>query len=165
MAAQSKKKSDAAISNRKASHDYTVLERFEAGLQLRGSEVKSVREGKADLAGGFVGVRPDGLFLLDVHISPYEHANQFNHDPNRPRRLLFHKRELASLRAAVERKGLTLVPLRIYFKRGWAKVEIGLCRGKQAHDKRETLRRKTATRETARAVADARNRRSKTQDG
>lgn len=144
-----------AATNRKAHHEYTVLDRLEAGIALLGTEVKSLREGNADLAGGYAAIEDDGIMLHDVHIQPYEFGNQFNHEPRRSRRLLLHKREIRKLLGQVTLKGRTLIPLRLYFNdRGRVKVELGLCQGKQRFDKRETLRRKTADREAARAIAD-----------
>ncbi len=147
------------ILNRKARRDFTVLERFEAGLALLGTEVKSVREGRADLAGGFADLDGDNLVLRDVHITPYEVGHQFNHEPRRPRRLLLHRREIRRLVGQMALKGRTVVPLALYFNRhGRIKVELGLCQGKQAGDKRETLRRQTADRDAERALADRQRR-------
>ncbi len=143
------------IVNRKAHLHYIVLERFEAGLALLGTEVKSVREGRADLTGGFADIQKGNLVLCDVHIKPYEYGNQFNHEPRRPRRVLLHKHEIRRLLGKTTLKGHTLIPLALYFNRkGKIKVELGLCRGKLDADKRETLRRKNADRETARAMAE-----------
>lgn len=136
--------------------DYAVLERIEAGIELVGTEVKSVRAGRANLTGGFATVENGELVLQAVNISPYEHGNRFNHDPVRPRRLLLHAREIARLAASVSQKGLTLLPLKLYFKRNWLKVELGLCKGKKYGDKRETLKKRTAEREARRAVVTAR---------
>lgn len=140
-------------SNRKAFRDYLVLERVEAGIELRGSEVKSLREGKANLTAGFVRIVNGEAILFDIHIAPYEHGSHFNHEPTRPRRLLLRKQHIMRLFGQLSQKGCTLVPLNLYFRRGWAKVEIGLCKGRRTHDKREALRRKTAERELRRAVA------------
>ncbi len=157
MTAHPTKAATAAIANnRKALREYTILERREAGIELLGSEVKSVRAGKVDLSTGYARERKDGLYLYDVNIATYEQANQFNHEPKRPRRLLLHKREMRSLISDADQKGLTIIPLKMYFKRGWAKVELGLCKGKRIGDKRQALRKKTADREMARAVAAAR---------
>ena len=139
--------------HRKAFHDYFVLDRIETGIELRGTEVKSLREGSVSLAGGYADVTDGQIFLHDVNIAPYGHGNRFNHDPTRPRRLLLHRREIHRLFGQVSQKGCTLIPLNLYFRRGHAKVEIGLCKGKHDVDKREDLRRKTADRETQRAVA------------
>lgn len=142
------------IINRKARHDYFILERFEAGIELLGTEVKSIREGQVDLTSGFAAIENGQIFLHDVHIKPYEFGHQFNHDPRRPRRLLLHKSEIRSMIGALARKGMTLIPLSIYLSnRGLIKVELGLCRGRQAPDKRDRLRKETDERETARAIA------------
>lgn len=142
------------VVNRKAHRDYSVLERFEAGIALLGTEVKSIREGRADLTGGFADFKGDNIILRDVHIKPYEFGHQFNHEPRRPRRLLLHKHEIKRLFGKVALKGRTLIPLAIYFnRRGKIKVELGLCQGKHTFDKRETIRRKTVDRETERAMA------------
>jgi SsrA-binding protein len=145
--------------NRKALRDFTVLDRLEAGIELRGTEVKSVRQGNVSLAGSFVKIEDGQVMLYHVTIPPYEQGNRFNHDPDRPRRLLLHRREIERLRVQLEQKGLSAIPLSVYLKRGsLVKLELGLCRGKRQADKRETLRRKTAEREADRAVADARRR-------
>lgn len=142
--------------NRKAFHDYHISDKFEAGISLVGSEVKSLREGRANLKESYV--RPDGeqLVLIDCHISPYKNAGHFNHDPIRPRRLLLHKRELARLVAATTQKGFTIVPLRFYLKGKLIKLEIALAQGKKLYDKRETKRQKDIDRETERAMRDHR---------
>lgn len=138
-------------SNKSAFHEYEILEKYEAGLELQGTEVKSLRNGKVNLSDGWVGFSPKGeAWLKQVHISPYSHGNQFNHHENRERRLLLHKVELAKLMNAVEKKGLTVVPLKIYFKGGWVKVEVAVGRGKKLHDKRADSREKTEKRELAR---------------
>jgi SsrA-binding protein len=139
--------------NRKARRNYLVIEDFEAGIELRGTEVKSLRMGRVSLDEGFGRVEHGEVFLHGVHILPYEHGNIHNHDPRRPRKLLLHRREINRLIGQVAEKGLTLVPLKIYFTRGRAKVKLGLCRGKQLHDRRQDLRKKTADRETQRAIA------------
>jgi len=142
--------------NRKAFRDYEVLERIEAGLALRGTEVKALRGGDISLTGAFAQVDGTQVLLQGLHISPYRHGNRFNHDPTRARRLLLHRREIRRLIGQVAEKGRTLIPLRVYFRRGYAKVELGLCRGKHTSDKRETLKRKTAEREARRALSGAR---------
>ncbi len=139
--------------NRRARHEFHILETFEAGLELRGTEVKSLRGGDASLAESFAQVENGEAWLRDLHIAPYRCGNQFNHDPKRPRRLLLHRREIEKLAASLATQGFTLIPLKIYFKRGRAKVEIGLCRGKHFEDKRETLRRREADREAQRAMS------------
>jgi SsrA-binding protein len=138
--------------NRQARHNYFIDEVYEAGLVLQGSEVKSLREGKANLKDGFARIKNGEAFLLNVHISPYSGANQFNHEPTRTRKLLLHGREIERLTGKTKERGFTLVPLRMYFKNGRAKVELGLARGKKLYDKRETLRRKEAQREVERSV-------------
>ncbi len=140
------------VQNRRARHDYHVLERFEAGIELVGTEVKSLRNGNMTLKDSYAEVENGEMYLVGAHISPYEQGNIFNHDPERLRRLLMHKREILKLGARVAEKGLTLIPLRVYFKEGRAKVEIGLCRGKQTIDKRETIREREMKRETDRAI-------------
>ncbi len=137
---------------KKAGHDYNILETFEAGLVLTGTEIKSVRKGKINLRDGFARVRKGEAYLENVHISPYEQGNQFNHDPLRNRKLLLHKKEITKIGALTKNKGITIVPLRVYLKHGFAKVLIGVGEGKREYDKRETLKRKEQDREMARAV-------------
>lgn len=139
------------VRNRRARHEYEVLEKHEAGLVLTGTEVKSLRAGKANLQDAFARFDRGELWLHNLHISPYEQGNRFNHDPLRPRKLLLQRRELRKLIGQVEQQGLTLVPLDIYFRRGIAKVTLALVRGKKLHDKREDLRRRDAEREMERA--------------
>jgi SsrA-binding protein len=146
------------VSNRKALHDYSVSERIEAGIELRGTEVKSLRDGHGALTGAFCRVRNGEVFLCGLDIPAYEYGNRFNHDPTRDRRLLLHRGEIAKLAAQVEQKGNALIPLSLYLRRGRVKVEIGVCRGKRQVDKRETLKRRTADREAARAMANHRRR-------
>lgn len=136
------------ITNRKARHEYHIEQAFEAGIVLQGTEVKSLREGRANLQEGFCAFQNGELYLHGVHISPYTHGNQNNHDPVRSRKLLLHRRELVKLDKAVAQKGYTIVPLRLYFKRGLAKVEIGLAKGKKLYDKRADI----AERETQRRL-------------
>ena len=138
--------------NRQARFRYHLLERWEAGLVLTGTEVKSLRNGKANLADSYAIVNGGEIFLLNLHISPYEQGNQFNHDPTRTRKLLLHKQEIRRLIGAVERQGLTLIPLDLYFKRGVAKVTLALGKGKKLHDKRADERRREDEREMARAA-------------
>ena len=138
--------------NRQARHNYFIDETYEAGLVLVGSEVKSLRDGKANLKDGFARVQKGEAFLLNIHISPYPGANQFNHAPTRTRKLLLHSREIERLTGKTKVRGLTLIPLKLYFKNGRAKVELGLARGKKLYDKRETLRRKMAQREVERSL-------------
>lgn len=124
--------------NRKAFHEYFVLERYEAGIELAGTEVKSIRAGQVNLKDAFCTVKDGELFVRGMHISPYEHGNIFNKDPVRPRRLLMHKREILKLHAKVMQDGVALVPLSLYFKDSRVKVEVGLCKGKKLHDKRDS---------------------------
>lgn len=138
--------------NRKASHLYYILEEYEAGLVLTGTEVKSLREGRASLPESYAEIRDDEIFLVGCHISGYSAGNRYNHDPLRDRKLLMSKKEIRRLQGKVLEKGLTLVPLSIYFRNGWAKVKIALARGKKVFDKREDLKRKQADREAERAL-------------
>jgi len=138
--------------NKRARHDYEILETWEAGLVLRGTEVKSLRNGKANLTDAYGVVKDGELWLLNLHISPYEQGSSWNHEPTRTRKLLLHAREIRHLIGAVERKGLTVVPLEMRFRGGRAKVVIALGRGKKLHDKRQDLKEKDAQREVARAV-------------
>lgn len=142
------------IVNRKARHDYFIVDKFEAGIELLGTEVKSIRDGLVDLSAGYAAIENGQIFLNDVHIKPYEFGHQFNHEPRRPRKLLLHRHEIKKLFGSLTQKGTTMIPLSMYLNdRGKIKVEIALCRGKQAPDKRERLRRETAERETSRAIA------------
>lgn len=143
--------------NRKARHEYEVLETLEAGIALRGPEVKSVRQGKIGFQDAFARIDRGELWLHSLHISPYEQANRYNEDPLRTRKLLVKKDELRRLVGKVEEKGLTLVPLELYFKRGYAKVRLGLARGRKTYDKREKLKRQTQEREAQRAMDQARS--------
>jgi SsrA-binding protein len=138
--------------NRRAFHDYFIDEQFEAGLVLTGTEVKSLRAGKANLRDGFVRVDGNEVWLENVHISPYTQGGYVNHEPMRPRKLLLHRREIASLIGKVRQKGYTLIPLRMYFAGNHAKVELGLARGKRQYDKRAALAEADAKREMERAV-------------
>ena len=136
--------------NRKAYHDYFIEETYEAGITLLGTEVKSLREGKANLKDSYALIKGNEIFLLNCHISPYCHGNIQNHDPLRTRKLLLHRKEINKLWGKLTQKGLTLIPLKIYFKKGKAKVEIGLCKGKKQYEKREVLKEKEARREIER---------------
>ncbi len=144
-------------SNRRARHDYEVLETHEAGVALQGTEVKSLRAGHITFKDSFVDTRAGQLIWVGGHISPYEQGNIYNHPPERDRKLLMHKREIMRLSSQIAEKGLTLVPLRLYFKHGIVKIEIGLCRGKKAHDKRATLREREMQREADRYVGKDRD--------
>ena len=139
------------VQNRKARHEYEVLDTWQAGLVLQGTEVKSLRQGRANLQDAFARFDGGELWLHNVHISPYEAGNRFNHDPLRTRKLLLHREEMRRLIGKVEQKGLTLVPLDVHFDRGIAKVTLALVRGKKLHDKRDDLRRKSEEREMERA--------------
>ncbi|RME66878.1 MAG: SsrA-binding protein SmpB [Nitrospirae bacterium] len=138
--------------NRKAYHDYEILETFEAGLVLTGTEVKSLRQGRANLKDSYVIIKDGEAYLLNCHISPYSHGNIMNHDPLRTRKLLLNKREIQRLMGKVAIKGYTIVPLKIYFKGPWAKVEIALAKGKKIYDKRAKIKEKEIQREMARAM-------------
>ena len=148
---------DAAV-NRIASHNYFLLEKFEAGVVLTGTEVKSVRGGLANLKDSYGLVKDDAVWLLNAHIGPYEHGNIFNHAPLRTRKLLMHREEIRKLIGKTQQNGLTLITTRLYFKNGRVKVELALAKGKQLWDKRETDRRRTADKEAREAVARGRNR-------
>ena len=141
--------------NKRARHDYHILETWEAGLVLTGTEVKSLREGRANITDAYGTIQGGEAFLLNLHISPYERGGYTNHEPGRTRKLLLHRKEIRRLIGAVEREGLTLVPLELYFKNGVAKVALALGKGKKLHDKRESERSRDAEREMAR-VARAR---------
>jgi SsrA-binding protein len=142
--------------NRKAFHDYHILETFEAGIALLGTEVKGIREGKANLRDSYARVDQAEVWLYNAHINPYSHRGYADHDPRRKRKLLLHRQEIRKLVGQVTIKGLTLVPTRLYFKNGKVKVTLALARGKQAHDKRETIRRREVERETRAMVKERR---------
>jgi len=152
MATKTENNEKLIASNKKAYHDYFVLQKVEAGIELTGTEVKSLRAGRANLKDSYVIVKADEAFLLGTHISPYSHGNIQNHDPERTRKLLLHKREIEKLEAQIVEKGLTIVPLRLYFKGSKVKVEIAVVRGKKQYDKRETEKRREADREAAAAM-------------
>ena len=143
-------------SNKKVFHEYFVLDKFEAGIALTGTEVKSLRDGKANLKDSYVEVRNGQARLMGTHISPYAHGNRENHEPERPRKLLLHRKEIEKLHVQIVEKGLTVVPLRLYFKGSKVKAEIAVVRGKKLYDKRETEKRREADRETAAAKKLAR---------
>ena len=138
--------------NRKAFHDYFVLQKVEAGIALTGTEVKSLRDGAVNLKDSYVNFVREEAFLFGMHISPYTHGNRENHEPERTRKLLLHRREIAKLRVQLVEKGLTIVPLRLYFKGGRVKAEIAIVRGKKLYDKRETEKRRELDREAAAAM-------------
>ena len=141
-----------AAQNRKAHHDYFVEDKYEAGIELAGTEVKSIRAGTLNLKDSYCSVKDGELFIYGMHISPYEKGNIFNKDPVRVRRLLMHKREIRKLHALVKQDGYTLVPLSVYFKDSRVKLEIGLCKGKKNYDKRDSAAQRDAKREIDRAM-------------
>ena len=145
-----------AATNRKAHHEYFILETMEAGIALTGTEVKSLRQGKANLNDAFARVDQGECILYDMLISPYDFGNRFNPDPKRPRKLLLHKREIMKLHSEIKEKGLTLIPLKVYFTRGMAKVELGLAKGKKLYDKRDDMAKKEAKRRIDRAMKEYR---------
>ncbi|EST90623.1 SsrA-binding protein SmpB [Vagococcus lutrae] len=147
-----KKESNVLAQNRKARHDYTILSTVEAGIVLKGTEIKSIRAGRINLKDGFATIRQGEAYLHNVHISPYEQGNLFNHDPLRARKLLMHKRQIDQLLGESKNKGITLIPLKVYLKNGFAKVLIGVAKGKKQYDKREDLKRKAVNREVERAL-------------
>lgn len=149
---KSKSSSDALATNRRARHDYQVLETMEAGIELKGTEVKSLRLGHCSIEESFAMIENGQAFLYDLTIQPYAFGNQFNHDPRRVRRLLLHRREIHQLNGLTREKGLTLIPLKIYLKNGKVKILVGICRGKNVVDKRDTLKARTADREMQRAM-------------
>lgn len=140
--------------NRKARHEYELFDRYECGLELKGTEIKSVRKGKVQLKDSWISIKDNQAFIKGMHISPYEFGNRFNHDETRDRRLLLHKKEILKLDQAVRLKGYTLVPTRMYISHGLAKLEIALAKGKNLHDKRETAKARDANREIARAMKE-----------
>jgi len=149
-----KQEEKAAATNRKAYHDYFVEETIEAGMALQGTEVKSLRLGLASLSDSYAIVKNDEIFLLNANISPYTHGNIMNHEPLRTRKLLLHREEIRKLIGKMTQKGYTLIPLKIYFVRGKAKVLVGLAKGKKFHDKRDTIKEKESKREVERAVKE-----------
>ncbi len=152
MAEQQKKVSRTIAQNKKAWHDYFIDEKFEAGIELSGTEVKSLRAGRVNLKDSYCSVKDGELFALGVHISPYEQGNIFNRDPLRPKKLLMHKREILRLFGKVQEKGYSLIPLSLYFKGSRVKMELGLCRGKKLYDKREDMAKASAKRDMERAM-------------
>jgi SsrA-binding protein len=142
--------------NRKAFHDYHILETFEAGVVLRGTEVKAIREGRVNLRDSYARVEDGEVFIYNVHISPYTHRGYADHEPTRRRKLLLHRQEIRKLIGKTVEKGMTLVPVRLYFKGGKVKVAVSLAKGKQAHDKREAIKRREADRETRAAMKERR---------
>ena len=147
-----KEKRESIARNKRAKHDYHILDTWEAGVVLTGSEVKSLRDGKANITDSYAILKDGEVFLLNLHISPYEKASHFNHEPTRTRKLLLHRKEIKKMIGAVERQGLTLVPLELYFKRGRAKVALALGKGKKLYDKRADEKRRDDERDMQRAV-------------
>jgi len=139
--------------NRKAGFEYFLFEHFEAGLALKGSEIKSIRAGQISLAEAYIRVDENQAWLIEAHIAPYLQANRFNHDPKRPRRLLLHSKEIREMWDAVRQKGVTIVPIRVYLKNGRAKLEIAIAKGKKLHDKREAIARRDAERDMDRETS------------
>lgn len=144
-----------AAQNKKAYHDYFVIEKYEAGIELFGTEVKSIRAGNVNLKDAYCDVKNGELFAVGIHISPYEHGNIFNRDPLRQRRLLMHKREILKLYGQVAQKGMSLIPLSLYFSGSRVKVEVGLCRGKKMYDKRDSIAERDANREIDRKMKES----------
>jgi SsrA-binding protein len=142
--------------NKRARFNFFIDETYEAGIVLKGTEVKALRQGKVSLKDSYARIKNEEIYLVDAHISPYTHGNQFNHDPDRPRKLLMHKREIKRLYGKSREKGFSLIPTRMYFKEGRVKVEIGLGKGKREYDKREILKQKTMEREVERSYRGAR---------
>lgn len=140
--------------NRKARHDYTVIEIIEAGMVLKGTEIKAIRNRRVNLKDGYVRVRDGEAYLVNVHISPYEQGNLFNHDPLRTRKLLMHKKQIAKLTAETKNTGVTLIPLKLYIKNGFAKVLVGVAKGKKQYDKRQDLKQKDMNREINRTLKE-----------
>jgi SsrA-binding protein len=140
--------------NKKAYHDYFIEETYEAGIVLQGTEIKSIRAGKCNLKDSYARIQNGEAWLYSMHVSPYEQGNRYNHDPLRPRKLLLHNKEIAKLYGEAKEAGMALVPLKIYLKNGFAKVLLGLAKGKKNYDKRETLKKKEANREIERAFRD-----------
>ena len=149
-----KEKIKIVCDNRKARHEYNFLEVFEAGIELRGTEVKSLRAGKGNIQDAYAKIEDGQMILYNMHISPYEMGNRFNHDPRRPRRLLLHKNEIIKLYSKVREKGLTIIPTKVYFSKSLIKVEIALAQGKKLYDKREDMISKTIRRETERSLKE-----------
>ena len=144
--------------NRKARHEYHIGERFEAGVALQGTEVKSIRDGKINLQDAYCMIEHGEVTLMNCHISPYTHGTHANHEPLRPRKLLLHRKEITKLNKAVQQKGFTVVPLRVYFKRGLAKIEIGVARGKKQYDKRVDIADRDSRRKLDRIMKETRHR-------
>jgi SsrA-binding protein len=140
--------------NRRAFHEFTILETIEAGVALTGTEIKSIRDGKVTISEAYARIEDGELWLIGSHISPYTHGNRSNHEPDRPRKLLVHKSQIRDLRAQIEQKGMTLIPLRVALKQGRAKIDIGVARGKKLYDKREAAAERESRRDVERAMRD-----------
>ena len=149
--AEVKKAQKIIAQNKKAWHDYFVDEKYEAGVVLTGTEIKSIRQGRVNLKDSYCEVTGGELFAVGIHISPYEQGNRYNHEPLRDKKLLMHRREIMKLQGLIQQKGYTLVPLSLYFSGGYVKAELGLCRGKKLYDKRQTLKEKSIKRDVERA--------------
>jgi SsrA-binding protein len=141
--------------NKKAYHDYFILDTYEAGIELKGTEIKSVRKGSANLKDAFIKIKDNEAYIENMHIAPYEQGNRFNHDPRRTRKLLLHKKEIRKLQKEVKENGLTIVPTKLYFNTSKAKLEIALARGKKLYDKRQDLKAKDAKRDIEKALKNA----------
>lgn len=156
MSSKKKKKSDensgVIATNRRAFRDYVILDKLEAGLELKGTEVKSIRAGHVRIEQAFIDIRDGEAYIQQMTVDPYDHGSMFNHVPTRPRRLLMHKTEILRFQSKMAEKGLTTIPLRVYIKEGKIKIKIALCKGKDASDKRETLKKKSADMEARRAI-------------
>lgn len=149
-----KKHSKPLAQNRKARHDYNILDTIEAGIVLKGTEIKSIRAGRLNLKDGFAGIRNGEIWLYNVHISPFKEGNRFNHDPLRTRKLLLHRHQIDKLIGEIQQAGRTLVPLKVYIKNGVAKVLLGIAEGKKRHDKREAIKRREQNRDIQRALKE-----------
>ncbi len=149
------KSANGKATNKKARHDYNILATYEAGMVLTGTEIKSIRAGRINLKDGFAQIHQGEMLLSNVHISPYDQGNQFNHDPLRNRKLLLHKKEIAKIAGQLQNKGITVVPLKVYLKHGFAKVLLGVAQGKKQYDKRETIKRRDQEREIRRNLKTA----------
>lgn len=150
----SKNRSRPLAQNRRASHDYFIEETYEAGIVLKGTEIKSIRAGRVNITDAHVRILDNEAQLINMHVAPYEQGNRFNHDPTRTRKLLLHRSEIDKLLGLTQRQGYTLVPLRLYIKKGYAKILIGLGKGKKRHDKREDLKQKQMKRDIDRALSE-----------
>lgn len=153
-ATEDRRRDRVVTSNRRAFHEYTILETIEAGIALTGTEIKSIRDGKVTISEAYARIEDGELWMIGSHISPYSHGNRSNHEPDRPRKLLVHKSQIRDLRAAIEQKGMTLIPLRVSLKQGRAKIDIGVARGKKLYDKRDAAAERESRRDVERAMRD-----------